>query len=114
MRELEKTKAFDDFFNSVSDRTQTKIEYIIEILITQKVISQKLVKHLTGTIFYELRISTENENRVLFFTLDNPNIIECERVLLLNGFIKKDTKDYKKQIQIAENILNEYQNGKEN
>ena len=39
----------------------------------------------------------------------NENFIEAEQILLLNGFIKKSTKDYKKEIQKAEQILNSLQ-----
>ena len=56
--------------------------------------------------FDELRISVGNEYRVILFTIDHENFIEAERLLLLNGFMKKSTKDYKKEIQKAEHILN--------
>ena len=39
--------------------------------------------------------------------MDNDNFIEADDILLLNGFMKKSTKDYKAQIQIAEKILKE-------
>lgn len=42
-------------------------------------------------------------------TIDHENFIEAEQILLLNGFIKKSTKDYKKEIQKAEHILNSLQ-----
>ena len=35
----------------------------------------------------------------------NDNIIECEQIILLNGFVKKSTKDYKKEINKARQIL---------
>ena len=37
--------------------------------------------------------------------VDNENIILSKKILLLNGFLKKSTKDYSKQIKIAERIL---------
>lgn len=36
------------------------------------------------------------------------NIIQAEQILLLNGFMKKSTKDYKKEIQKAQHILDTY------
>lgn len=54
-----------------------------------------------------MRISVGNEYRVILFTIDRESFIEADEVLLLNGFMKKSTKDYKAQIQIAENILSE-------
>lgn len=67
-----------------------------------KVVSTKFVKRLEGTYFYEMRISVNNEYRVILFTIDKENFIEAEQILLLNGFVKKSTKDYKKQISIAD------------
>lgn len=54
-----------------------------------------------------MRISVNNEYRVILFTIDNENFIEADNIILLNGFMKKSTKDYKEQIRIAEKIINE-------
>ena len=54
-----------------------------------------------------MRVSIGNEYRVIIFTIDNASFIEAKEVLLLNGFMKKSTKDYKAQIKIAERIINE-------
>lgn len=54
--------------------------------------------------------STEfDEYRVILFTIDHENFIEAEQILLLNGFMKKSTKDYKKEIQKAKQILKSLQ-----
>ena len=42
-------------------------------------------------------------------TIDHENIIQAEQILLLNGFIKKSTKDYKKEINKSVQILNNLQ-----
>ncbi|MBQ8441813.1 MAG: type II toxin-antitoxin system RelE/ParE family toxin [Bacteroides sp.] len=68
-------------------------------------IPTKFVKKLTNTDFYELRITAENEVRVILFTADNDNINLAKHVIFLNGFIKKSTKDYDKEITKAINIL---------
>lgn len=47
-----------------------------------------------------------NEYRSVLFAIDHDNIIESTRIILLNGFLKKSTKDYKREIDKAENILN--------
>ena len=78
----------------------------MNVLAEIKVVNTKLVKKLVDTDFYELRISVGNEYRVILFTIDHENLIEAEQVLLLNGFIKKSTKDYKKEIEKAQHILN--------
>ena len=47
-----------------------------------------------------------NEYRTVMFTMDNDNVILATEITLLNAFMKKSSKDYKKQISLAENILN--------
>ena len=99
MRTLRRTNEFDEFYNSVGQKVQEKIDYALSLM------SQ--IKKLEGTDFYEMRISVGNEYRVILFTIDSESFIEADEVLLLNGFMKKSTKDYMAQIQIAENILSE-------
>ena len=104
-----RTKDFDDFYNSLPSNIQNKVKYAMNVIADVKVVNTKLVKKLIDTDFYELRISVGNEYRVILFTIDHENFIEAEQILLLNGFIKKSTKDYKKEIQKAEQILNSLQ-----
>jgi len=63
---------------------------------------------LTDTDFYELRIHTGEQYRVIMFTIDDENFQKAKEVLLLNGFHKKATKDYKSAIKAATNLLNKY------
>lgn len=97
---------FDEFYNSLPQSVQSKVKYAMNILAEIKVVNTKLVKKLVDTDFYELRISVGNEYRVILFTIDHENLIEATQILLLNGFIKKSTKDYKKEIDKALQILN--------
>ncbi len=70
-------------------------------------VSTKFVKHLENTDLYEMRVSIGiNEYRTVLFAIDHDNFIEAKKVILLNGFLKKDNKDYRKQIDIALSILN--------
>ena len=105
MRTLFKTSTFNDYFSTLPEQVQEKIEYVINILIQHKVVNSKFVKKLENTDYYELRISADNEYRFILFAVDHPNIIEATQVILLNGFIKKSNKDYKKQIETAERLL---------
>lgn len=100
---------FDEFYNSLPANVQNEIKYAMNIIADVKVVNAKLVKKLVGTDFYELRVSVGNEYRIVLFTIDHENFIEAEQILLLNGFLKKSTKDYKKEIQKAEQILNSLQ-----
>ena len=109
MRRIIRSDEFDTFYNTLPQEVQEKVKYALYALhaISEiKVVNSKLVKKLTGTDFYELRISMRNEWRVILLTIDSESFIECESVLLLNGFIKKSTKDYRKEIMKAQKILN--------
>lgn len=92
-------------------KVQNKVKYALNIIAELKVVNTKLVKKLVETDFYELRISVGNEYRVILFTIDQENFIEAEQILLLllNGFMKKSTKDYKKELLKAQQILNSLQ-----
>ncbi|MDH6356108.1 hypothetical protein M2132_002471 [Dysgonomonas sp. PH5-45] len=72
-----------------------------------KLIHTDFVKKLVNTELYEMRVSVgTNEYRSILFSIDHENIIEATQVVILNGFLKKSTKDYNKQIKKAEKILN--------
>ena len=109
MRTVIRSTEFDEFYNSLPANVQNKVKYAMNIIAEVKVVNIKLVKKLIDTNFYELRISVGNEYRVILFTIDHENFIEAQQILLLNGFMKKSTKDYKKEIQKAELILNSLQ-----
>ncbi len=110
MRQTKWSKEFKDFYNSLPVRAQNKTQYVLSVIQEVEVVSTKLVKKLVNTDFYEVRISVDNEYRVILFTLDHNNLIESKQVLLLNGFIKKSTKDYRREIRKAQQILNRYTN----
>ncbi|MDD4800168.1 MAG: addiction module toxin RelE [Proteiniphilum sp.] len=58
---------------------------------------------------YEMRVSIgNNEHRSLLFAIDNISFIECTQAVLLNSFLKKDNKQYRKEIIRAKEILKRY------
>lgn len=105
MRKVIKSIEFGEFYDSSPQKVREKIDYAIFIVENFSVLNAKFVKKLHGTEFYELRISIGNEYRIMIFSIDNENIIEATQVYFLNGFLKKSTKDYTKQLLIAERIL---------
>ena len=109
MRTIIRSTEFDEFYNSLPANVQNKVKYAMNVITEIKIVNTKLIKKLIDTDFYELRISVGNEYRVILFTIDHENFIEAELILLLNGFMKKSTKDYKKEIEKAEQILNSLQ-----
>lgn len=104
-RELTYTKEYLQFVENANKRTKDKLNYAIEILKNADVISTKFVKHLINADFYELRISVDNEIRVILFAVDHDNINLSRHIVLLNGFIKKSTKDYEREIKNAIKIM---------
>lgn len=108
MRDLQFTDEFLDFINSSETIVKTKIAYLFEVIKTQSVINSKIAKKLINTQFYEIRIQVNNEYRVIIFTIDHNNINQSKEILFLNGFMKKSTKDYDKQIKKALKILEQW------
>ena len=112
IRNIIYTNEFEEFYNSVSQKVRDKIDYVLYIVRTQYVVNEKFVKKLENTIFYEIRISVGfNEYRTIIFSVNSENLIQSTEILLLNSFLKKDTKDYKKAIQKAQTILNNLEYG---
>lgn len=104
-RELIYSQEYIEFAQNSPPRTQEKLYYATSVLESIMPIPTKFVKKLTNTDFYELRISVDNEIRVILFAADNDNINFATNIIFLNGFIKKSTKDYDKEIIKAINIL---------
>ncbi len=113
MRKIIRTKAFQDFYESLNARTKKKVKYIMTTVEIEQNVSSKLIKKMINTEFYEMRISTDNEYRTIIFTMDNENFANATTILLLNGFMKKSTNDYQPQITKARKIMEEEEYGKD-
>lgn len=108
IRIVYKTPQFEAFYASLPAKVQTKFKYVIDVITTIYDVSTKFVKHLENTDLYEMRVSVgNNEYRTILFVVDKSNIIESTKIVLLNGFLKKSTKEYRKQIELAQSILKE-------
>ena len=90
----------------MSQRASEKLDYCIAILRHEMPLSQKFVKKIISSDLYELRVSADNDIRILLFAANNDNINLATEIIALNGFVKKSNKDYEKQIRKAYNILN--------
>lgn len=82
IRTLYSTDEFETFFDSLDEKTRIKFKQAFDIAQTIYVLNAKFVKRLVDTDLYEMRVSVG-----------------------LNGFLKKSTKDYEKQIKKAERII---------
>lgn len=102
------SKEFQQFFSDIDPRTREKYIWTIHITETVQILPTKYVKKLEGTEFYEMRVSVGyNEYRTVLFAIDSDNFIKATEIYLLNSFLKKSNKDYKKQIDIAKKIMKE-------
>ena len=108
IRTIFRTEEFEEFYNSLNTRVKDKFEYTFGLVQTVYALPVKYVKHLERTDLYEMRVSVgSNEYRTVLFAIDNRNVILSTKIILLNGFLKKSTKDYDKQIAKAVRILND-------
>jgi len=106
LREVYKTDEYEFYFKSLDIRIQEKYDYTIQLIQTQKIVSEKFIKKIQKTEFYEVRVSIgTNEYRTMLIACDNPNFMEAKRVVLLNSFLKKDSKQYKREIEKARIII---------
>ena len=109
VRETIHSLEYDVYYASLDEKTKAKFDYVEAIIKTQYVVNSKFVKNLEGTEFYEARVSVgTNEHRTIIFAIDSVSFIESKRVLFLNSFQKKDTKQYKREVENARQILNKY------
>lgn len=108
-RELIYSPEYKAYLETVDGRTAEKFAYVEAVMRTIKVVSSKFVKRLEGTDLYEARISVgPNEHRTIVFAIDAETFVKATRLLMLNTFLKKSTKDYKQNIATARKILDRY------
>lgn len=108
-RDIRMTETFVEFLKSSEPKVRKKYLYVIQVLKTESVVSEKFIKHLENTNLYEMRVSlSSNEYRTIVFSIDAVNIISATKVLLLNSFLKKDTKQYRSEINKAVKLLEEW------
>lgn len=108
IRTVYQTEEFIGFYNSLPATVQKKYDYTLDIVQRIYTIPTKFVKQLVGTRFYEIRVAVgSSAYRTVLFAINSDNIITSTEIYLLNSFLKKSQKDYKKQIAIAEKILEE-------
>ncbi len=108
-RDIRLTPYFDEFFHALDDKIKEKYKYVLQIVRTQYVVNEKFVKHLESTPFYELRVPVaSNQYRTIIVAIDANSFMQATKILLLNSFLKKSTKQYKAEIEKANTIFNEW------
>ena len=106
IRKVVLSDEFSNYYDNSNTKIQDKYTYALQLIKTIKVVSEKFVKKIQNTEFYEVRVSIgTNEYRTMLIVADNANFMEATRVILLNSFLKKDNKQYKREIEKARTIL---------
>ena len=108
MRKILITPECLEFIDNQDERVSIKFFQLILVIEEVRIVHSNFIKKLTNTSFYELRIKSGNEFRIIIFAIDHANFSECTKAVCLNGFQKKSTKDYKKAIKQAEKLLKDY------
>ena len=95
---------FLNFYKSQDNKTQEKIEYVLDFVRFEQQIPKKFFKYLDDTDgIYEIRVKTTFKDiRILcFFDV-------AELVVLTNCFLKKTRKTPRRKIELAERLRREY------
>ena len=95
---------FWDFYNDQKKKVQEKIDWIISLVQTLKILPKKFFKHIEGEdSLFEIRIKVETNIFRIFCFFDEGNL-----VILLNAFQKKTQKTPMNEIQKALKLKNGY------
>lgn len=109
VREIRLFKSyFKDFYITQTVAVRNKINYVLRLIETQKVVPVKFFKFIEGTDgIYEIKVEANGNIFRIFCCLDGGAL-----VILFHGFQKKTQKTPKNQIKRAEAIKKEYDNSK--
>jgi len=95
---------FWDFYNAQIPKVQDRIDWVIGLVRSLRIVPKKYFDHMTGTDgLFEIRIQVGNNIYRVFCFFDEGNL-----VILLSGFQKKTQKTPKKEIKKAERLKQEY------
>jgi phage-related protein len=99
---------FFDFYNLQRPRVRNKILKTIKLIEDLRIVPDKFLNHITGTIgLYELRVKVGSDIFRIFCFFDSDNLI-----ILINGFQKKTQKTPDSEIKKALQLKSEYENEK--
>jgi phage-related protein len=93
---------FETFIESLSEKEQQKVDYLLTLLRTQDRLPVKFIKLIRESV-YELRMEYNSNIYRIFFIFDEDKV-----VVLFNGFQKKSQKTPSIEIDRAIKIKNEY------
>ena len=95
---------FWDFYNSQNKEVQDKIDWVIGLVRTLRMVPEKFFKHIEGVKgLFEMRVKASNNIYRIFCFFDEGNL-----VILLNGFQKKTDRTPWREIERAERLKHKY------
>ena len=107
-RENKMTPECHAFIAEQPQRVLDKFYEVIAVLIEIQVVGAPYLKKLTNTRFYELRVKAVQEYRFILYPMDHENFTLANKVICLNGFVKRSTKDYRKAVNRGNELLKIY------
>jgi mRNA-degrading endonuclease RelE of RelBE toxin-antitoxin system len=108
LRQIFQSKEFEVFLDTLDARIRDKYLWTIKAVEILPFIPTKYVKKLETVDLYEMRVSIGyNEYRTVLFAMDSANVITATKIYLLNSFLKKSSKDYRREIERAQKMLEE-------
>ena len=100
---------FKDFYVAQSDVVRHKINFVLKIVESQRIIPIKFFKNIEGSDgIYEIRVEVDSNIYRIFCCMDEGAV-----VVLFHGIQKKTQKTPAKEIKRAETIKKEYFKNKE-
>ena len=100
---------FKDFYVKQTDVVRRKINFVLKLVETQRIIPRKFFRIIENTDgIYEIRVEVESNIYRIFCCLDDGAV-----VVLFHGFQKKTQKTPLKEIKRAETIKKDYLKSKE-
>ena len=100
---------FKDFYEAQTDVVRRKINFVLTMVETQRIIPVKFFKNIEGSNgIYEIRVEVESNIYRIFCCMDGGAV-----VVLFHGFQKKTQKTPQNEIRQAEAIKKEYFKSKE-
>ena len=95
---------FWEFYDAQKPAVQSKIDWVIGLVRSLKMVPEKFFKHLEGTDgLFEIRIKVGSDIFRIFCFFDKGDL-----VILLNGFQKKSTKTPRNEIERAVRLKQKY------
>lgn len=100
---------YKEFYVSQTDTVRNKINQVLKIIETQRIVPIKFLRFLEGSDgIYEIRVEVGNNIYRIFCCFDKEAV-----VVLFHGIQKKSQKTPQKEIRRAEAIKKEYFRSKE-